>query len=77
MFLGLSEPFGRETSVEIVSQLVEVVSDVVEGFLVEAAAIKAVAESIINEEVSVVNNETELDMFSFTEGKCVLMRAPC
>ena len=49
-----------------------VVSDVVEGFLVEAAAIEAVAESIISEEVSVVdivNNETELGIFSFAEGK--------
>ena len=41
MFLGFVEPVGRETIAEIVSLLVEeVVSDVVEGFLVEAAAIE-------------------------------------
>ena len=39
----------------------------------EAAAIKAVAESIISEDVSVpdmVNDEMELAMVSFAEGKC-------
>ena len=44
MFVGLAEPVGRQTIAEIVSQLEEVVSDVVEGFLLEAAAIEAVAD---------------------------------
>ena len=74
MFLGIAEPVGRETIAELVSQLVEEVgSDVIEGFLVEAAAIKVVAESITNEEISVVdivNDEMELAMVSFAEGKC-------
>lgn len=74
MFLGIAEPVGRETIAELVSQLVEeVASDVIEGFLVEAAAIEVVAESIINEEISVVdivNDEMELAMVSFAEGKC-------
>ena len=74
----LAEPVGRETIAEIVSQLVEeVVSDVVEGFLVEAAAIEAVAESIMSKEFSVVDivkDEMELTMVSFNEGRCVLMR---
>ena len=47
----------------------------------KAATIEAVAESITSEEVSVVdivNDEMELAMFSFAEGKCisVLMRSP-
>ena len=79
MFLGLAEPVGRETTAKIVSQLAEeVVSNVVEGFLVKAAAIEAVAESIISKEASVidiVNDEIELAMVSFVEGKCVLMRS--
>ena len=64
MFLGIAKPVGRETIAELVSQLVEeVASDVIEGFLVEAATIEVVAESIINEEISVVdivNDEMEL-----------------
>ena len=49
LFLGLAEPVGIYTIAEFLSQLVEkAVSDVV-GFLVEAAAMEAVAESITSE----------------------------
>ena len=45
MFLGLAEPVGRETIAEIGSWLVEeVASNVAEGFLLKAAAIKVVAD---------------------------------
>ena len=83
MFLSLSEPVRRGTIAKIVIQLVEeVISEFVQGFLVETAAIEAVEERIISEEVSVVDmvdNEMELAIWfpSLKLNVSVLMRSTC
>lgn len=73
-FLATVESVGGEITAGIVSELVEeIASHVVEDFVVEAAAMEAVAERIIREEIAIVDiikEEIELAMVSFVEGKC-------
>ena len=74
IFLSAVETISLEISAEVVRQLVEEIGiNVMEDFIVEAAAVEAVAERIISEEISIVDivkEEVELAMVSFAEGKC-------